>query len=199
MLALIMSCGILMNSSIFSGGGDAANPPIDYPGDLKIKTRSSWLAAPPVSNIKSPVGIVIIAHTATPNCSNTSVCSKRVYSIQEYHQKSLHLDDVTYNFLIGGDGYAYEGRGFNSSGHCAKDLKASKICIAFIGSFGDVAPTDQQLDTAQRLLEVGVAEKKLSADYSLYGHRQFTTTESPGTRLFNIIKTWEHWREITSH
>lgn len=46
------------------------------------------------------------------------------------------------------------------------------------------------------MIEEGVKLKKLTTDYALYGHRQFYPTLSPGQALYDIINTWDHWREI---
>lgn len=108
--------------------------------------------------------------------------------------ESRGWDDIGYNFLVAGDGNIYEGRGWNKCGACAKGFNDDSICIAFIGTFINVSPTDQQLEIAQKLLRFGVEMNKLKIDYHLYGHRQMIATESPGTQLYNIIKTWEHWQ-----
>lgn len=80
-------------------------------------------------------------------------------------------DDISYNFLVGGDGNVYEGRGWEKLGVCAQDYDDS-ICIAIIGTFVDVAPTELQLENAQQLLRFGVELNKLKIDYRLYGHYQ---------------------------
>ena len=61
------------------------------------------------------------------------------YSFQNYHMNSLGWSDVGYNFLIGEDGYIYEGRGFYRQGpgfahypnlqelFCQKNCSVSKI------------------------------------------------------------------------
>lgn len=168
--------------------------------EFQLKSRSDWLAAPsknPLSDLSLPASRVTIAHTATANCSTAAVCSSRVRSFQTYHMNSRGWDDISYNFLIGGDNYVYEGRGWHKLGACAKGFNDDIICIAFIGTFTDIAPTDQQLEIAQQLLRFGVRLNKLKADYRLYGQRQVMTTESPGAQLYSIIKTWEHWQATT--
>lgn len=165
---------------------------------FQFKSRSDWLAVPSKNPLPDlPASCVIIAHTATANCSTTAVCSSRVRSFQTYHMNSRGWDDISYNFLIGGDNYVYEGRGWHKLGACAKGFNDDSICIAFIGTFTNIAPTDQQLEIAQQLLRFGVRLNKLKVDYRLYGHRQMMATESPGAQLYNIIKTWEHWRATT--
>lgn len=105
------------------------------------------------------------------------------------------MDDISYNFLIGGNGYVYIGRGWNIQGRHTNGFNEKSICIAFIGKFIDEAPPVQQLEAAKKLIEEGVSLKKLDENYHLYGHRQLKATESPGQALFDIIKTWDHWTQ----
>lgn len=116
-----------------------------------------------------------------------------VRSIQAYHVETLKMDDISYNFLIGGNGNVYIGRGWNIQGKHTNGFNEKSICIAFIGKFTDDAPPVRQLDAAQRLIKEGVSLKKIADNYNLYGHRQLKATESPGQALFEIIKTWDHW------
>lgn len=115
--------------------------------------------------------------------------------IQTYHIESRGWDDIGYNFLVGGDGAVYVGRGWNKQGAHTKGYNVKSICVAFIGTFNKVLPPKRQLDAAQKILEEGVKLKKLSKDYRLYGHRQLMGTESPGEALYKVIKTWPHWSE----
>lgn len=104
-------------------------------------------------------------------------------------------DDIGYNFLVGGDGSAYVGRGWDLVGAHTKGYNKNSVCIAFIGTFNEYGPTDQQLCAAQQLIVDGVRQMKLIQDYKLYGHRQLTQTDSPGNVLFKIITSWIHWSE----
>lgn len=103
------------------------------------------------------------------------------------------MDDISYNFLVGGNGNIYIGRGWNVEGKHTNGFNANSICIAFIGKFINVTPPTRQLEAAQKLIEEGVSLKKLADNYNLYGHRQLKATESPGQALYEIIKTWKHW------
>lgn len=115
--------------------------------------------------------------------------------MQTYHLESKNWDDIGYNFLVGGDGSAYEGRGWNKVGAHTKGYNTRSICIAFIGTFNKVTPPMRQLNVTRLLLEEGVRLGKVDKDYKLYGHRQLAGFESPGQTLYDIIKTWDHWTE----
>lgn len=105
-------------------------------------------------------------------------------------------DDIGYNFLVGGDGAAYEGRGWNTEGAHTKGFNKRSICIAFIGTFISVLPPERQLQVALKLIEEGLRLGKLDPNYKLYGHRQLMGTESPGLMLYEEIKTnWPHWSD----
>lgn len=101
--------------------------------------------------------------------------------------------DIGYNFLIGGDGAVYVGRGWDIEGEHTPGCNQKSICIAFIGNFDDVAPTKGQLCAAQKLIRQCVDLKKLSSFYNLYGQYQLKDTESPTKELYNIIRQWDNW------
>lgn len=107
--------------------------------------------------------------------------------------ESFNFDDIAYNFMIGGDGRVYMGRGWDDQGAFAKGFNKDSIGIAFIGTYTQLRPTKRQLASVMQLLEDGVRLKKLVPNYRLYGHRQLSGTESPGERLYNIIKKWANW------
>lgn len=105
----------------------------------------------------------------------------------------LHWGQVGYNFLVGGDGRVYEGRGWNYIGAHTIKYNSISIGIAFIGNFDHNMPTAAQLRAGQLLMAEGVRLKKLSPNYEVYAHRQLISTQSPGDNLFKIIKTWPHF------
>lgn len=106
-------------------------------------------------------------------------------------------DDIGYNFIIGGDSSVYIGRDWNKMGTHTKGYNQDSISIAFIGNYSSIDPTEKQLLATQRLLEVGIENGKLHPNYRLFGHRQLMPTESPGNKLYEIIKTWPHWSNNT--
>lgn len=122
-------------------------------------------------------------------------CIEHVQDIQKFHIESRGFNDIAYNFLIAGDGFVYVGRGWDYQGAHTKGFNANTICIAFIGNFDKYSPIVSQLNQAQKLLEEGVKLNKIAANYNLYGQRQLTATQSPGTYLYNFIKTWPHWTD----
>lgn len=139
-------------------------------------------------------------------------CTLRVRLIQTFHMESRSWDDIGYNFLVGGDGAVYEGRGWDKVGaHTLGtytiqlsafilNLSSSilgynkgSIGIAYIGTFNANKPNERQLKAGFLLMEKGVKLKKLVPDYKIYAHRQLIPSESPGFAFYELIKKWDHW------
>ncbi|XP_017956451.2 peptidoglycan-recognition protein LC isoform X4 [Drosophila navojoa] len=168
--------------------------------NLVLVSIDEWdgkMTRSPLERLEQPVNRVIIAHTVTENCVTLDACSYRVRAMQAYHMDSLDWPQIGYNFMIGGDGRVYVGRGWDFVGAHTFNYNRSSIGIAFIGGFDKTEPTPLQLRACQLLLEEGVRLKKLSASYQLYGHRQLLATQSPGDKLYSIIKTWPHFAKTT--
>ncbi|XP_054269509.1 peptidoglycan-recognition protein LF-like [Macrosteles quadrilineatus] len=81
--------------------------------------RQMWKADPEfpkgMTPLKTPVENVVAAWTNTPPCSSPQECMTAVRMIQKKHVES-GLPDIAHNFLIGGDGRIYEGRGWRHQG-----------------------------------------------------------------------------------
>ncbi|XP_012257306.2 peptidoglycan-recognition protein LC-like [Athalia rosae] len=165
-------------------------------GKLRFVERAEWGAQPPtepLERLRLPVPYVFISHTATDFCKTQSECVFRVRFAQTFHIESRNWSDIGYNFLVGGDGYAYVGRSWDFVGAHTYDYNARSIGVSFIGTFNTVVPPKHQLHAVRQLIELGVKGGKISPDYKLLGHRQVSKTLSPGDALYNVIKTWPHW------
>lgn len=108
-----------------------------------------------------------------------------------------NFNDIAYNFLVGGDGRAYEGCGYTVGAHTLRHNNVS-ICIAFIGDFLMYEAPEKQLWAAKRLIDLGLNMRKIHPDYVLYGHEELTVSESPGTLLFNQIMYWPYWSKYVT-
>lgn len=185
-------------AAIESASTTSTNVPLLIaPGHLRIVSRSDWLAQPVESKylakLSHPVPWVIISHTATESCSNQSQCVLRVRLIQTFHIESRKWHDIGYNFLVGGDGSAYCGRGWDSVGAHTLGYNNFAIGISFIGTFNNNDPPKEQLEACRKLIKRGVDLGKIAKDYKLFGHRQLSSTLSPGDKLFEIIVEWPHF------
>ncbi|KAF2898067.1 hypothetical protein ILUMI_08110 [Ignelater luminosus] len=168
------------------------------PSEFEIVTRKEWLAQPPTdpgTPLKSPVPNVIIMHTATDNCLDIGTCTFHVRYIQSFHIDSRGWWDIGYNWLVGGDGYAYEGRGWTSQGANVYGYNENSIGIAFIGSFNQIMPPERQITAAKQLIKIGVEKGYIAKDYKLLAASQLQETRSPGLLLYEDMKKWPHWSE----
>lgn len=160
-----------------------------------------WLAQPfigTLTKLKTPVEYVIISHSASEPCMKEAECTFLVRKIQTFHIESLGWQDIGYNFLVGGDGYVYTGRGWDYAGAHTFGWNDRSIGINLIGTFIDTLPPRQQILAAQQLIELGVELGKIVKDYKLLAHRQLSATESPGATLFEEMKKWPHWTNCVS-
>ncbi|XP_069356260.1 peptidoglycan recognition protein-like [Maniola hyperantus] len=163
---------------------------------LNIVSQEDWLAQPlegTLEKLDQPVPWVIITHTATESCHTRRDCVLRVRLIQTFHIESRGWFDIGYNFLIGGDGSVYTGRGWDHQGAHTPGHNKKSIAIAFIGTYHADTPTIKQVEACKNLIKQGVDQIKLSKGYELFGQRQLMATLSPGDKLFDIIKEWPHF------
>ncbi|KAL5278059.1 PGLYRP3.2 family protein, partial [Megaselia abdita] len=166
--------------------------------ELQLVHRSDWQAVPPsdtLDDLKHPVPNVIIMHTATEQCLDRTKCDSLCRFIQSYQMDVRKWYDIAYNFLVGGDGLIYEGRGWDKVGAHTKGFNSDSIGIAFIGTFNGKLPPGKSLDIVKSLLEEGLKNGKISPNYKLFGQRQLNGSKSPGDALYEEIKKWDHWSE----
>lgn len=60
--------------------------------------------------------------------------------------------------------------------------------------FAGNLPNATALEAAQDLIQCAVVKGHLVPDYLLLGHSDVVDTLSPGKALYNIIKTWPHFK-----
>nr|XP_023013199.1 peptidoglycan-recognition protein LE-like isoform X1 [Leptinotarsa decemlineata] len=170
-----------------------------YDDDLDscvVVSRTNWLAQPALGEkefLQEPVKYVIIGHTATEEGFNHAENTLLIRLIQTFHIESRKWKDIAYNFLIGSDGLAYEGRGWGVIGAHTRGFNSKAIGISFIGCFLDHLPPNAALEKARDLIAYGVKRGSIDEDYILLGHCQCCGVESPGKKLFEEIQTWGHW------
>ncbi|XP_065341196.1 peptidoglycan-recognition protein LE-like isoform X1 [Cloeon dipterum] len=181
-----IECPIYDKGSNFINGTEGSAP---------YYSRVDWIAQPVNYSdyLKLPVEFVIISHSATQPCYNNSQCILQVRKFQMYHIESFGWADIAYNFLVGGEGGIYEGRGWDKIGAHAKGYNTKSIGVNVIGTFVNVLPTSRQMKSVKILMEEGVRLGKLREDYKLIGHRQVSVTESPGKTFFSELQKWPHW------
>uniref|UniRef100_A0A034VE47 Peptidoglycan-recognition protein LF n=1 Tax=Bactrocera dorsalis TaxID=27457 RepID=A0A034VE47_BACDO len=197
----IILIGLLLFTERSGNKGSLQGIPVNAtlesrPNSLLLISRDEWSAQTEpegMQKLQLPIERIIIAHISTAQCENRVQCDARVRGMQAFHIHSNGWGDIGYNFLIGGDGLVYEGRGWYNQGAHTTGYNGNSICIAFIGTFNVEVPTEKDLKAAQLLIDEGVRLGVLTGNYRLYGARQLTATESPGKALYSIIMKWPHW------
>ncbi|XP_065089350.1 peptidoglycan-recognition protein LE [Ochlerotatus camptorhynchus] len=162
---------------------------------LRIIDRRSWLAQPALDHqdLNTPVPYVVISHTATESADTQAGMVYMVRMIQCFHIESRRWHDIAYNFLVGNDGNAYEGRGWKRIGAHTHGYNSRAIGISFVGCFMNEIPAQIALEACKALIERGIENGYIQPDYKLLAHCQCSATESPGRRLFEELKTWPNW------
>uniref|UniRef100_A0A6J0TFP4 N-acetylmuramoyl-L-alanine amidase n=1 Tax=Pogona vitticeps TaxID=103695 RepID=A0A6J0TFP4_9SAUR len=163
--------------------------------------RCMWGARPykgTPTQLKLPLHFVYIHHTSTPSkpCRTFSACTADMRSMQRFHQDIRGWDDIGYSFVIGGDGYVYQGRGWHWVGAHTLGYNSKGYGISFIGDYMKALPGAYDLELMKNnFLRCAVRGSKLHANYTIHGHRQMVlTTSCPGDRLFEEIETWKDFR-----
>ena len=102
-------------------------------------------------------------------------------------------DDIIFNFLVGGEGNVYEGRGWSKEGQHSPGYNQKSIGIAFLGDFNYKIPNNSQIEAAKKLIAYGVKIGKISQDYKLLGQRQVKMLPKSDNKLYYIVKSWDRW------
>ncbi|XP_070499666.1 peptidoglycan recognition protein 3-like [Chironomus tepperi] len=164
--------------------------------------RSKWGALPPKSSnipkLDVPIKRIIIGHTGGNFCSNETECIETMKSLQFINPD---LEDIAYNFLIGGDGKIYEGRGFNYQGQHTKNLDATEfnsigICIAFIGNYARTVPSFEQYDLLRDFIETFVKNQLITKDYIVVLQDDLVYSETKAVTLNNVIRNLQNYRPL---
>ncbi|XP_037118878.1 N-acetylmuramoyl-L-alanine amidase [Syngnathus acus] len=167
----------------------------------QIISRCQWRAkaykGTPIP-LSLPLGFLYIHHTYEPSqpCLSFSECSRDMRAMQRFHQEVRNWSDIGYSFVVGSDGYVYEGRGWNILGTHTRGHNSLGFGVSIIGNYTSTLPSRHALDLVRRrLTSCAVGGGKLVANYTVHGHRQTVNyTSCPGDAFFNEITQWDHFR-----
>ncbi|XP_018422457.1 PREDICTED: N-acetylmuramoyl-L-alanine amidase [Nanorana parkeri] len=166
-----------------------------------VMPRCMWGAKPYKGTptlLNLPLQHVYIHHTYEPSrpCLSLTECSKDMRSMQKFHQEERGWDDIGYSFVVGSDGYLYEGRGWHWVGAHTRGHNSIGYGVSFIGDFTASVPEGPILSLVRdRFLKCAVRSGYISSNYTIQGHRQVVNTSCPGDALFQKISTWENFKE----
>ncbi|XP_071778664.2 N-acetylmuramoyl-L-alanine amidase [Centroberyx gerrardi] len=149
-----------------------------------------------------PLHFLYIHHTYEPSspCLSFPRCSRNMRAMQRFHQEDRGWSDIGYSFVVGSDGYVYEGRGWNYIGRHTRGLNSMGYGVSIIGNYSSTVPPRHSMDLLRhRLVQCAVNGGRLAANFTLHGHRQVVNyTSCPGDAFYSEISSWEHFRETAS-
>ncbi|XP_049886091.1 peptidoglycan-recognition protein LF-like [Pectinophora gossypiella] len=160
--------------------------------------RPDWQALAPSSVYKMqflrlPVKYVTFGHSAVNSCDNRRDCITEVRNIQRDHLE--RFGDISANYLVGGTGLVFEGRGANVIGAIIPGWNSKMISVMFLGDYRQSVLDDAQIENVRTLLKQLVNDNVLDPAYELYGYCQILTYNvSPGPNIMVKMHKFEHWR-----
>lgn len=104
------------------------------------------------------------------SCSTQPECVERLRVMLERY--IIEFGDIPFNFIIGDDGYVYEGRGFTYQGLIVRDdylpyTDNSGLVIAFIGSYGNTQPSELQKATLETFLQQSASRGMMGDNFTV--------------------------------
>ncbi|XP_058513634.1 N-acetylmuramoyl-L-alanine amidase [Ochotona princeps] len=175
-----------------------------YLGCPAIHPRCRWGAAPYRGQPRSlhlPLGFLYVHHTYEPAspCTSFTQCAQNMRSMQRFHQDTRGWDDLGYSFVVGSDGYMYEGRGWHWLGAHTFRHNSLGFGVAFVGNYTAALPTEVALRSVRdQLPRCALRAGFLQPQYKVLGHRQLVSTDCPGDALFQELHTWPHFVSLHS-
>lgn len=169
----------------------------------QIIPRCQWGAKPsrgtPIP-LSLPLHFLYVHHTYEPSspCLSFPACSRDMRAMQRFHQEDRGWSDIGYSFVVGSDGYIYEGRGWKHLGTHTRGHNAVGYGVSVIGNYTATLPSRHAMDLLRhRLVKCAMSGGGLAANFTIHGHRQVVNyTACPGDAFFSEIRNWEHFREL---
>ena len=145
---------------------------------MKYITRDEWGAIDTGKRLKHfwrPVLGIVIHHTTGPSDRPWW----RVRGHDRYHVHTKGWDSIAYNWLVGGTGEIFEGRGWKR-GAATRGWNSKTISVAYIGDSDD-GLTERGKDSI--LTAVGAARERFGDHLWVQCHKDFSQTTCPGETL----------------
>ena len=103
---------------------------------------------------------IIIHHTGNPNT---------IQKIITNHVKKKHFTSIGYHIIIGKNGQIYYSRDINRTGAHTFKYNTKSIGIALFGNFNKTEPTEKQLESLNKVVEILTKELNIK---EVLGHNQ---------------------------
>uniref|UniRef100_A0A6J0V0M9 Peptidoglycan recognition protein 1-like n=1 Tax=Pogona vitticeps TaxID=103695 RepID=A0A6J0V0M9_9SAUR len=164
---------------------------------FQLITPSKWGAKP--ANCSAPLQTTlpeyaVIIHTSGTPCRSRAECARETRNVQDYHQRIKGWCDIAYSFLIGEDGYVYEGRGWRNEGAHTYGYNDLSLGIAFIGTFTEKLPNQAAWKALKCLLDFSVKVGYLASDYLIVAHSDISDMVSPGDPVRRELTKWSNYK-----
>lgn len=164
-------------------------PPSDF-----LISRSEWTSDPLNGDIKPladfPIKRIIVGQTDDSlTCTSKGECISKIQSIRS---SNSDLMDIPWNFLIGGDGRVYEGRGYkhegeHSSNWNATDFNDIGIGIGLIGNFESVEVPVVMQAALNEFLTQSTSDGNFSSDFIVFQQDQLIYRVNEATGVRNML------------
>ncbi|CAF0781948.1 unnamed protein product [Rotaria sordida] len=134
--------------------------------------RSVWNGSEPrnYTILSTPVPYIGIYHTTGSQCTTLDSCMSITQDWQRFHMDTRNWSDIGYNFLVGGDGYIFEGRGWNYTGAHCRGYNPQSIGIGVIGDYTSIQPSKSLVNAVISLITCGISFGFIQANYTFLGH-----------------------------
>ncbi|XP_054273819.1 peptidoglycan recognition protein 1-like [Macrosteles quadrilineatus] len=142
---------------------------------LPLVVRGEWGAkkAKATVKLKHPIRKICFCwNPGVPTCDNQEDCMITVKKMQSDHMK-MGLMDIHYNFIVGGDGLIYEGRGWRVRSAKSRNTPKThglRLDIGYIGNekVDPFQPPHKQCPPALKLIHYGVNYKFIVPIYDVF-------------------------------
>lgn len=156
---------------------------IEFPRDLEL--------------LNLPIKRIIVGHTTGESCLTRDECLLRIQQIRE---ESSDLRAIPWNFLVGGDGIVYEGRGYRYEGEHTSSTNASNfndigLGIAFIGNYRSTKPSSVMIEAFTHFIAGMINEGVILEEHFIFLQDQLIYKEFEATELKNSLRELENFYE----
>lgn len=171
------------------------NEPSEY-----FVPRVEWTEDQQAGNklLSKPIKGTIVGQTDDrESCFTKEDCIAKIKSIRA---RSSHLNDIPWNFLVGGDGRVYEGRGYRYEGEHtssgdSSDYNDVGIGIGFIGNFSVNAVPTQMMEGLKYFIRKSIEDSNIRFDSLIFFQDQLIYKQEPANELENALKSLGNFYE----
>lgn len=198
MFCLSFICGGVVSYAIF-GRKDAII--INECPDIETTTKLSSTSTIDYSDMKLlnlPIKRIIIGETSEnegDSCHTTNECLQKIQKIRDENPDMI---DVPWNFLIGGNGKVYEGRGYRYEGQHTMDVNASDyneigIGIGFLGNYHNIKPSSDMVEALKLFINELINEGVIENEHHIFFQDDLIYKEQEATELKKSLKELENF------